>query len=40
MPSGAWLGQSEKFMGFLAEQPKEPESVSLNDIAHTLAHEE
>jgi len=36
----AELGRSEKFMGFLAERSKEPGSVSLDDIAHKLAHEE
>jgi hypothetical protein len=36
----AELGQSEKFMEFLAERSKEPGSVSLDDLARKLAHEE
>ena len=34
------LGQSEKFMAFLAERSKESGSVSLDDIARKLAPEE
>ena len=36
----AELGQSEKFMEFLAERSKESGSVSFDDLARKLAHEE
>ena len=32
----AELGQSEKFMEFLAERSKKPGSVSLDNLAHKL----
>jgi len=34
------LGQSEKFMAFLAERSKEPGVISLDDIERKLAQEE
>lgn len=34
------LGQSEKFMAFLAERSKEPGGISLDDIERKLAQEE
>jgi hypothetical protein len=36
----AELGQSEKFMAFLAERSKEPGVISLDDLERKLAQEE